>query len=438
MALAAAQGRRLVQATRVRTRHLVFRGARGIHEDLAPLVVGSLDRARKTQRAHLVEGDRRRALERGARREAPAQGHARPQGRIKTGQGPVSGLLERPRDASQVRGPVVSHLAGGPLRADHIQVEDIDRLAGLRRNQANRPILTRRQHHVGAVRQRNWQARTTVVVNVLADDVDAPGRAPHTPRLVAKRVTEQVCGLRGPFIGSSGVGPHEISHKILLGLTSPRLRERPHTLQALRPHRTRPDTRYSGATTTATQAGPMFLPQRLPGQDWLGVVVAIPEPWVTQLTDLRLRLGDLAGSRIPAHITLMPPTPVAREARAEVIDHLRSIASRHSPFRVTLSGTDSFRPVSNVAFMTLAEGASDCTDLAEEIRSGPLDHETRFPYHPHVTLAQDVDDVALDMALDIGATVEASWIVPGFRLDRIAPSGIYSSMALFDFDASGH
>ena len=42
------------------------------------------------------------------------------------------------------------------------------------------------------------------------------------------------------------------------------------------------------------------------------------------------------------------------------------------------------------------------------------------------------------MALDIGATVEASWIVPGFRLDRIDPSGIYSSMALFDFDAFGH
>jgi len=88
--------------------------------------------------------------------------------------------------------------------------------------------------------------------------------------------------------------------------------------------------------------------------------------------------------------------------------------------------------------MTLAEGADACIDIAEEIRSGPLDHETRFPYHPHVTLAQDVDDIALDLALDIGATVKASWIVPGFRLDRIDPSGIYSSMALFDFDASGH
>ena len=86
--------------------------------------------------------------------------------------------------------------------------------------------------------------------------------------------------------------------------------------------------------------------------------------------------------------------------------------------------------------MTLSEGAADCVDLAEEIRSGPLDHDTRFPYHPHVTLAQDVDDVTLDLALDIGTTIEASWIVPGFRLDRIDPSGIYSSMALFDFDVS--
>ena len=54
----------------------------------------------------------------------------------------------------------------------------------------------------------------------------------------------------------------------------------------------------------------MFLPERLPGQDWLGVVIAIPEPWVSELTDLRLRLGDLQGSRVPAHITLMPPVPV--------------------------------------------------------------------------------------------------------------------------------
>ena len=59
----------------------------------------------------------------------------------------------------------------------------------------------------------------------------------------------------------------------------------------------------------------MFLPKRSPGQDWLGVVVAIPEPWVTQLTELRLGLGDLQGSLVPAHITLLPPQPVPTRAR---------------------------------------------------------------------------------------------------------------------------
>lgn len=180
----------------------------------------------------------------------------------------------------------------------------------------------------------------------------------------------------------------------------------------------------------------MFLPQRLPGQDWLGVVVAIPEPWVTHLTELRLGLGDLQGSRVPAHITILPPTPFPKEQRSEVIRHLREVAKHHSSFRITLSGSDSFRPVSQVAFLSLAEGARECASLADEVRTGPLEIEQRFPYHPHVTLAQDVDDPALDLALDVGARFEASWIVPGFRLDRVDENGMYQSMALFDFEAA--
>ena len=180
----------------------------------------------------------------------------------------------------------------------------------------------------------------------------------------------------------------------------------------------------------------MFLPQRSPDQDWLGVVIAIPEPWVTQLTDLRLGLGDLQGSRVPAYITILPPTPFPTEKRAEVIRHLREVAKHHRPFRITLRGSDSFRPLSQVAFLTLAEGGPECTDLAEDIRTGPLDVPQRFPYHPHVTLAQDVDDPALDLALDVGDTFEATWLVPGFRLDRVDANEMYSTMALFDFEAA--
>ncbi len=178
----------------------------------------------------------------------------------------------------------------------------------------------------------------------------------------------------------------------------------------------------------------MFLPQRLAGQDWLGVLVAIPEPWVTQLTELRLRLGDLQGAMVPAHITLLPPIPVPTDQRVEVIRHLRSVAQRYQPFRITLRGVDSFRPASPVAFLTVEEGAENCAMLAEDVRTGPLDVPLRFPYHPHVTLVQDVGDPAIDLALDAAAGFEASWVVPGFRLDRVEESGTYSSMALFDFE----
>ncbi|MDU1430850.1 MAG: 2'-5' RNA ligase family protein, partial [Actinomyces sp.] len=30
----------------------------------------------------------------------------------------------------------------------------------------------------------------------------------------------------------------------------------------------------------------------------------------------------------------------------------------------------------------------------------------------------------------------ASWMVPGFRLDRVDENGVYSSMALFDFESA--
>lgn len=180
----------------------------------------------------------------------------------------------------------------------------------------------------------------------------------------------------------------------------------------------------------------MFLPPRLPGQDWFGVVIAIPEPWVSALTHARLELGDEMGARVPAHITLLPPVPVPTEERVQVIRHLRDVAKNHRPFRITLRGSGSFLPVSPVAFVNVDEGAAECTMLAEDVRCGPLDHPERFPYHPHVTLAQGVPDETLTRALDFGAGVEASWMVPGFRLDRVDETGMYHSQALFDFEAS--
>ena len=220
--LATTQRRRLIQATRVSARDLILRCLSGLDQHLAALVVRILKRTRQPQATDLVQGHGRRTFERRARREATTQGHARPQGSIEAGKRAISDLLEGPRDASEVRGPVVGHLAGGPLRTDHVKVEDVDRLARLRRHQANRAITAGRQRHKRTVRQSNGQAGAAVIVHVLADDIDAPGRAPHAPRLIAKRFTEERSSLLGTFLRGGSIGPHESAHKILLGLTHPK------------------------------------------------------------------------------------------------------------------------------------------------------------------------------------------------------------------------
>ncbi len=180
----------------------------------------------------------------------------------------------------------------------------------------------------------------------------------------------------------------------------------------------------------------MFLPPLAEGEEWIGIVIALPEPWVSQLTELRIALGDKQGERVPAHITLLPPTPVRLENREKLITYLREIAERHRPFRVHLKTAKTFLPSAPVAYLDLAQGGRECAMLADDIRTDMLNVQLRFPYHPHVTLAQGVDEATLNEALAITKNFEASWLVPGFRLDRVDEDGYYSSRAIFHF--GGH
>ena len=75
-----------------------------------------------------------------------------------------------------------------------------------------------------------------------------------------------------------------------------------------------------------------------------------------------------------------------------VCAHLARAASAVPPFDIHLRGTGTFRPVSPVVFVTLAEGISGCEVLADAVRQGPLEVDLHFPYHPHVTIAHHLDD----------------------------------------------
>lgn len=81
-----------------------------------------------------------------------------------------------------------------------------------------------------------------------------------------------------------------------------------------------------------------------------------------------------------------------------------------------LRGTATFRPVSPVVFVALAEGISSCEVLAKDVRSGKLEQELHYPYHPHVTVAQHLDDAALDRAFMALADYECAFHVGSFQL----------------------
>jgi len=140
------------------------------------------------------------------------------------------------------------------------------------------------------------------------------------------------------------------------------------------------------------------LPPLGPGETIVGVAVAVPEPFCGQLHDARLRFGDPEARNIVPHVTLIGPTPVADDDFDELDAHLTRIAAGHAPFKIRLRGAETFRPVSPVVYVALEAGAEQCAALESELRVGALRAEARFPFHPHITVAHDLDDAALDAA----------------------------------------
>jgi 2'-5' RNA ligase len=149
----------------------------------------------------------------------------------------------------------------------------------------------------------------------------------------------------------------------------------------------------------------------------IGIAIDIPEPWGTLLTERRAAAGDPQAAYTPAHVTLLGPTEVRTEALPRIERHLETVAAAQEPFTIHLRGTGTFRPITEVVFVTLAVGISECELLAQGIASsGDIHRDLRFPYHPHVTVAQEVPAEALDAAFDDLAGFSAKFHVPSFTL----------------------
>lgn len=154
-----------------------------------------------------------------------------------------------------------------------------------------------------------------------------------------------------------------------------------------------------------------------PATATIGIAIDVPPPWGEQLTRRRAEAGDPQAAYVPAHLTLLGPTPVDAARLPEIDQHLAAVARSHPPFTLHLRGTGTFRPITEVVFVAVAAGISECERLAGAIGScEAVSRPQRFPYHPHVTVAHDVSPEQLDAVFADLAGFEARFPVGGFTL----------------------
>ena len=172
----------------------------------------------------------------------------------------------------------------------------------------------------------------------------------------------------------------------------------------------------------------------------IGVAIGLPEPYSAELQEWRERIGDGLAFKIPPHVTLLPPTNLRSSDDMDVVEeHLGHVARAGTPFGMRLTGTDTFRPVSQVEFVPVVVGSEACTRTQVAVRSGPLARDLAFPYHPHVTVGHDLPDAALDEAAQGLAAFDAAFWVWGFTMFERGKDGIWRPQRDFAFrtDAPG-
>ena len=167
------------------------------------------------------------------------------------------------------------------------------------------------------------------------------------------------------------------------------------------------------------------------GDVTIGVSIPVPAPYDEPLREWRHRSGDPRAQHVNPHITLVPPTPIAEKQLDAVIAELRDRCAGLAAFPLRLRGTGTFRPVSDVVFVAVADGISSCEVLADRLLVDELRAPRTYPFHPHVTVAQDVPAEALDEVFAGLEDFRADFVVDEVWMHRQADDGSWQPLTSF-------
>jgi 2'-5' RNA ligase len=146
------------------------------------------------------------------------------------------------------------------------------------------------------------------------------------------------------------------------------------------------------------------------------LVTYIPEPLAGFLDRLRQEL--VPNCFLRAHVTILPPRPLSSDPEP-AWESIRKLATQFAPFEIQLGNID-LLPVSDVIYVRIAAGGDAMQRMHDAMSTGPLAYQEEFPYHPHVTLGQELKPDEVDELLHVARRRWAECPFPKtFRAEKI-------------------
>jgi 2'-5' RNA ligase len=106
-----------------------------------------------------------------------------------------------------------------------------------------------------------------------------------------------------------------------------------------------------------------------------------------------------------AHVTVLPPRPLDCPPE-HAVRILREQCAQWEPFDVAVGDAGMFWPVKSVVYLSLTQGGDQLSGLHQRLNSGLLARAEPFPFVPHLTIAQDLNEVQTRAVL---AAVSEEW-----------------------------
>lgn len=146
------------------------------------------------------------------------------------------------------------------------------------------------------------------------------------------------------------------------------------------------------------------------------LVSYIPDPLAGFLDRLRQEL--VPNCFLRAHVTILPPRPISSSPEA-AWETVRTLAPRFDPFDVDLTQVEVF-PVTDVIHIEIGGGRTQLEFMHEGLNVNGLKYGEPYPFHPHITLAQELKSDEVD---ELARVARARWaestLPKSFRVEKV-------------------